>query len=133
MTGAESDRGEDGMVTAETAVVLPFLVAVALVLVWVVSLGIAQVHLVDASREAARMSARGDDASKVRSTAEKMAPEGARIRIERQGSATTVRISLEEGLSMPLLDRIPPVRLHAEAVSANEGPAGGRSPAGESP
>ena len=52
-------RRERGMVTAETATIAPFLMVVVLLLMWVVSLGITQVRLVDASREAARVMARG--------------------------------------------------------------------------
>lgn len=115
-------RRDSGLVTAETAVVLPFVIAVAFALVWVVSLGVTQVRLVDATREAARMSARGDDPSKVRAAAEQMAPDGAQISLDADGGPmTTVRISVEEQLALPLLDQLPPVRLEAEAVSANEG------------
>lgn len=121
------------MVTAETAVVLPFVVAVAFVLVWVVSLGITQVRLVDATREAARMSARGDEPVKVREAAETMVPDGARITVEDDGVSTTVRISVDEQLSVPMFDQLPPVRLEAEAVSANEDPKAGAAPAEDTP
>ena len=54
------ERRERGMVTAELAVVAPFGVALTLLLLWIVSLGLTQVRLVDASREAARVMARGE-------------------------------------------------------------------------
>jgi len=47
------------MVTAESAAVLPVLCAVALALLWMVSVGIAQVRVVDAARDAARAVASG--------------------------------------------------------------------------
>lgn len=112
------------MVTAETAVVLPFVIALTLVLVWAVSLGVAQVRLVDATREAARMSARGDDLHQVRTAVREMAPDDARISLETGGGTTTVRISVEERFPVPLFDHAPSVRLDAEAVSATEGDRG---------
>jgi len=53
------------MVTAETALVLPVLVCVAVGLAWLVVLGAAQVRCVDAAREVARLSARGESAATV--------------------------------------------------------------------
>ena len=51
---------ERGAATAELAMVLPLLVAVAIGLVWLLSVGAAQVRAVDAARETARALARGD-------------------------------------------------------------------------
>lgn len=62
------------MVTAETAMVLPGLLLSGLLLVNVISIGITQVELVDASREAARMIARGDDTSAAFANAKRLAP-----------------------------------------------------------
>ena len=54
-------RSERGAVTAELAMGLPLLVAVTIGLVWLLSVGAAQVRTVDAARETARAVARGDD------------------------------------------------------------------------
>ncbi len=52
---APDGHGQQGRtVTAETVMVLPLLVAVALGLAWLVSLGATQVRVVDAAREVAR-------------------------------------------------------------------------------
>ena len=52
-TSASRTRGERGAVTAEAAVVIPVLVALATT----------QVRVVDSAREAARLAARGDVAT----------------------------------------------------------------------
>jgi Flp pilus assembly protein TadG len=52
-------RADSGMVIAETAIAIPVLTAVALVLAWVVSLGIDVLGLADAARQVARDVARG--------------------------------------------------------------------------
>ena len=54
-------RARRGAATAELAMVLPLLVAVALGLVWLLTVGAAQIRTVDAARETARALARGDD------------------------------------------------------------------------
>lgn len=111
---------ERGMVTAETAVVLPFLVSVAFALLWMVSVGITEVRLVDAGREAARMTARGDEPAVVRDATRKLAPDGSRIDIRTTGDTTVVRVSVDAGLDLPLFGALPTVPLHADAVSARE-------------
>ena len=53
-------RDQRGAVTAELALGIPMLVSLTIGLVWLLSIGIAQVRIVDAARETARASARGD-------------------------------------------------------------------------
>lgn len=108
------------MVTAETAVVLPFLAALTILFVWMVSLGITQVKLVDTAREAARMTARGDEAHVVREAAERMAPEGAQVEIEDDGSTTTVVVEVDARPDMPILGHLPSLGLRAQSVTATE-------------
>ena len=60
--------------TAEAAIVVPIMAAFALALVWLITLGIAQVRAVDAARDAAREMARGDDAAAAVSAARRTAP-----------------------------------------------------------
>ena len=64
------------MVTAEAAMVLPVLVALTAALAWVVTLGIAQVRLVDAAREAARLAARDEPAATVQRRRARRGAEG---------------------------------------------------------
>ena len=86
---------EAGFVTAETAVVLPVLVALTAVLVWGVLVGAAQIRCVDAAREAARAAARGDPAGQVMGVAQAVAPAGARIEVSEQGESVRVVVSAE--------------------------------------
>ena len=69
------------MVTAETAVVLPVLVAVSLAMVWLLTLGVAQMKVTDAARETARALARGEPADRAVQLAERAAP-GASVTID---------------------------------------------------
>ncbi|QMW66708.1 pilus assembly protein [Mumia sp. ZJ1417] len=112
---------ERGMVTAETAMVLPFLVALAFALVWVVSLGVTHVRLVDAAREGARMAARGDDREDVVDAVEQMAPEGATVEVvDGEDEATTrVIVRLRSRVELPVVRQLA-VDLDASAVSADE-------------
>ncbi|MCW2549867.1 MAG: hypothetical protein JWN96_4327, partial [Mycobacterium sp.] len=67
------------MVTAELATIAPFGVAFAFVLLWIVSLGFTQIRIADASREAARMVARGDAVTAATDIAIRQAPQGAKV------------------------------------------------------
>ena len=58
---AARSRGERGAATAELALGIPLLVALTAGLVWMLAVGAAQVRVIDASREAARVVARGAD------------------------------------------------------------------------
>ena len=69
------------MVTAETAVVIPVLVAVTLAMVWLLTLGVAQMKVTDAAREAARVLARGESVDRAIQVAELAAP-GAKVTVE---------------------------------------------------
>ncbi len=68
------------MVTAETAAVLPLLAAVTLAMVWLVSIGVAEVRVTDAAREAARAAARGESVAVATELAQRAAP-GAEVAI----------------------------------------------------
>ena len=74
-------RRERGMVTAELMTIAPFGVAFAFLLLWIVSLGLTQVRLADASRESARMVARGERADDAAAMARRFAPPGASVRL----------------------------------------------------
>ena len=71
-----------------------------------------QVRCVDASREAARLAARGDAASAER-TAQGIAPSGAVIDIRRDGDFVVARVSTRSAL-------LPMLSIGAESVSAAE-------------
>jgi len=111
---------ERGMVTAETATVLPVLMALVTALVWLISLGIAEVRCLDAAREAARLAARGDD-DQAREVARQAAPDGASVVIVQSGDLVAVTVSVAARPDVPLLGHLPAISLSARAVSAVEG------------
>lgn len=87
-------RDERGMVTAETALVIPVLVAVSLAMVWLLTLGVAQMKVTDAAREAARALARGESADRALQLAELAAP-GASVTIEDDNGMVVVTVRRE--------------------------------------
>lgn len=113
------------MVTAEAAMVLPVLVALAAALAWVVALGVAQVRLVDAAREAARLAAREETRGEAEQVALAEAPDDARLRLVREGGTWRAVVVADVGADLPLIGALPAVGLSAEAVSAAEPSAEG--------
>ena len=87
-----SARRQRGSVTAETAVLLPVLMVVLAAAVWALACLAAQLQCVDAARAAARAAARGDASAVVRATAERVAPDGARVLVG--GSDDTVEVEV---------------------------------------
>jgi hypothetical protein len=81
-------------VTAETAMVIPVLVAVAGTLVWGVMAAAAQVRCVDAARAGARAAARSEEPAAVVRAAREAAPKGARVSVQRAGDMVTVRVTV---------------------------------------
>lgn len=108
-----------GAVTAELALGIPVLVSLTIGLVWLLTVGIAQVHVVDAARETARAGARGDSDASAIEQGRRVAP----------GAAVTVTTSDGEVVATAtdvveppggLLGFLPDVRVHAEAVTTAE-------------
>lgn len=108
------------MVTAETATVLPVLLALTVCLIWIISLGIAEVRCLDAAREAARLAARGDD-EQARAVAAQAAPDDATVTLAEADGLVTATVSVSARPDVPLLGHLPGVQLSARAVSAVEG------------
>ena len=113
-------RGERGAVTAEAAVVLPLLVAVAMAAVWLVALASTQVRVVDAAREVARAAARGDSDREAVARGERVAPQGARFEVSRSGGSVTVHVVAEVRGPGGLLAFLPGVPVSSEAVAVEE-------------
>lgn len=113
-------RDEAGAATAELALGIPLLVALTAGLVWMLAVGAAQVRVVDASREAARAVARGDDVASAEAVALRVAPDDAQVRIEvgdtRVVVTTTARVAGPGGL----LASLPGVTVTSEAVALVE-------------
>jgi hypothetical protein len=100
--------------------VLPGLVGVVLGLVWLLSLGVAQVRTVDAAREAARALARGDDPAVAIDRGREVGPGGTSIAVTHQGGQLSATASAEVHGPGGLFGFLPGVRLHAVAVAAEE-------------
>ena len=115
---ADADRGA---ATAELALGIPLLVALTAGLVWMLAVGAAQVRVVDASREAARAVARGDDVTAAEAVALRIAPDRARVRIELGDSQVVVTTSARVGGPYGLLATLPGVTVAADAVALVEG------------
>lgn len=83
------------MVTAEAAIALLAVVALAVALIYVVSAVGAHVQAVDAAREAARSVARGDSDERAREAALAVAPAGAAVQITRGSDQVAVTVQLQ--------------------------------------
>ncbi|AWN28620.1 TadE family type IV pilus minor pilin [Streptomyces sp. NEAU-S7GS2] len=104
-----------GFVTAETAVVIPVLVAVVAALVWGLMAVCARIECVDAARAGARAAARSEPRSAVISAARGAAPRDARIALAREGDLVRVRVAAE----LPGVGRLT-VQVTGEAVALAE-------------
>ena len=112
--------GERGAVTAELALGLPLLMAVAIGMVWLLAAGAAQVQVIDASREAARAIARGDDQVAAVVVAQRVAPEGADVEVSLEGGRVVVTASAKVKGPGGLFSHLPAVRVSADAVALVE-------------
>ncbi|SEG94524.1 hypothetical protein SAMN05216223_13060 [Actinacidiphila yanglinensis] len=110
-------RGDRGYVTAEAAVVIPTLVALAGLLVWGLMAAAAQIRCVDAARAGARAAARSESGADVVRVTRAAAPEGAEVRVTRGGGLVRVRVTV----ARPRF----PVTLTAEAAALDEATVGG--------
>lgn len=110
------------MVTAELATIAPFAVAFAFLLLWVVSLGFTQVRIADASREAARMVARGDTISAAKDVARRQAPAGAHITVDSTRGLVTVTVTTRSRMPVPFFSGIGARTMKSASVAAQESP-----------
>ncbi|MGX1852872.1 TadE family type IV pilus minor pilin [Streptomyces sp. NPDC055299] len=113
--GAPPRTRDAGFVTAETAVVLPVLVAVVAALIWGLMAACARIECVDAARAGARAAARSEPPSAVISAARGAAPRGARVVLAREGDLVRVRVEAQ----LPGVARLT-VRVRGEAVALAE-------------
>lgn len=121
--------GDRGFVTAESAVVLPVLVAFAMVLVWGLLAVATRIQCLDAARTGARAAARQDPAGAVLALARAAAPSGARVTVGRKGDQVRVVV-----VASPPLLRGLPFEVREEAVAAAEEVVGsGRDSEGGGP
>lgn len=110
------------MVTAETAVALPVLAAMALGLVWLVGLTVTQVRVVDAARETARAVARDEPLGTATELGLRVAPAGSLITVEDEAGSVRVRVVSEVHGPGGLFSFLPGLEVDGEAVAAREAP-----------
>ncbi len=108
------------MVTAEAAAVLPLLALVAIALAWVVSVGIAQVRVVDAARDGARTVARGDSDTAAVAAARRTAGGSASVEVTRLDGLVSVRVSQRATAPGWLLIPLPSVTIEADSSVEDE-------------
>jgi hypothetical protein len=120
MKPLEKRAGEAGMVTAETAVVLPIIAAFALILLWLISAAITEIRLVDAARDAARALARGEDEAAVRTQLAETGPAGSQLVVVRDGGDVSAEVSVSADAPGWLLVPLPAIPLHASATTLAE-------------
>ncbi|MFF4658123.1 TadE family type IV pilus minor pilin [Streptomyces sp. NPDC001381] len=101
--------------TAESAVVLPVLVAFVMALVWGLLAVAARIQCVDAARTGARAAARQDPTAVVVELARAAAPRGARVTVGREGDQVRVVV-----VAKPPLLRGLPFEVREEAVAVAE-------------
>ena len=112
------------MVTAEAAIVIPLLLLVAVVCGWVVAIGAAQVRVIDAAREGARLAGRGEPPAVVEAAIERAGPDGTTAQVSPGADTVTVHVTAQIEPGAPLLDLLPTVTLDSSATSVLEAPDG---------
>ncbi len=111
---------ERGAVTAEAALALPVLVMMTVGLVWLLSLGTAQLQVIDAARETARAVARGDAATAAVEAGRRVAPDGGTVVVSTDGDHVVVEASARIDGPGRLFSWLPGVTVRAEAFSLAE-------------
>lgn len=110
------------MVTAELATIAPLAVAFAFLLLWIVSLGLTQVRITDASREAARMIARGESIPDAEKMARRHSPDGAKVAVDTEAGTVTVTVRARSRMPLPFFSGIGARDLESSSVAAVESP-----------
>ena len=117
---ASASPGEQGAVTAEAAAVLPVLVALALGLVWCLSLVVAQVRVVDSAREVVRVGARGEGDGAAVAAGRRVAPDGSVVRVSRQGDTVVAEVRLRVRGPGGIFGHLPGPTVRSRAVAVAE-------------
>lgn len=118
---------DDGMVTAEMALVLPALAVLLVFALWSVAAVTAQLRCVDAAHTAARALARGESSDMSVAAARTAAPAGARVTVSRSGDLVVVDVRATARLPGPWSGALPGLSLSGRAVASVEGVGGAGS------
>lgn len=111
---AASEAGDRGAVTVEAALALCSLVVVLGVILAAVSAVAAQLRCVDAAREAARLTARGEQ-DRAEQLARRIAPRGATVAVTVRGDEILTRVAAN-----PVAGMLPGIEVAAEAAAVME-------------
>jgi hypothetical protein len=113
------------MVSAETAMALPALVAVLALVLWGVTVGVTQLRCVSAARAAAIALARGEDAAAAAERTARAVGRGATLSVTRAGDQVTVVVRSE------VAGGLLPAHVVSATASAIAEPAGAASVDGD--
>lgn len=120
MRSERAPARERGAVTAELALGLPLLLSVTVGLAWLLAVGAAQIRVVDAARETARLLARGDSETSAVSRGTRVAGPESSVRVVRRPGEVAVTVTRPFDGPGGVLAVLPGVQLEAEAVAATE-------------
>ena len=93
---------EQGMVTAETAVVLPTLVLVTAMLAGTIALGAAQAKINESARFVARSISQGDSQTEAK---RRLGPEGKNLTVIVKDSGDVITVRVTKRLAVPTVPR----------------------------
>lgn len=122
MPNSRPSRRERGMATAELMTIAPFGVMLVLLLVWVVSLGLAEVRVTDSAREAARLVARGETVDTATNAARQGVPSDTQVTVDVDDGVVTVRVRARSTMPVPFFSGVGSKDIAAEASAVLESP-----------
>lgn len=114
---ARARRSDDGMVAAETVMVIPVLFLLLSLLLATLAVVNAKMKVVDASREAARLAARGEPPAEVVAAAQRLGPQHARVQLRDRSHWVEAVVAAE----VRLFPSLPPIRVSAATLAEREG------------
>jgi hypothetical protein len=119
--GRSRHHRDRGTATAELAVVLPAVVLLAVLGVWSVLVGAAQLRCTDAAGVGARALARGEPPEDVRRVVAEVAPRDATVVLGSDGDLVSVEVRVLVPLPGPWRGAGPGVAVGDRAVALDEG------------
>jgi Flp pilus assembly protein TadG len=113
-------RGDHGTVTAEVAILLPVLVGVMILGLSMVGVVMANIRCVDAARDAARATARGEPFESAQRIGQGTAPRNSTISITQQDDEAHVLVTSKVHLNWPVVGGLLEIPVRAEATVRTE-------------
>ena len=117
---AAAPLADAGMLTAETAIVLPVLVLVLAGALWVLLVVAGQLQCIDAARAGVRLAARGEAGATAVDAARRAAPDGARVRVRRGAGTVAVTVTAVVRPFGGWAGRLAPARVSSTAEALDE-------------